>query len=408
MAKRLIYSVHHAITSFSDGYAIRGHGLAKAVKEAGIKLWVLVSPTQFNTKSPFQVVVDDVNYLHLGKYKLTTYQEFFKVFKPNAVLTSSNWLHAMPIQQVAQKLGLPFWYEARGFWELSECARDPSFASSSAFRQEVAGETAIAQASDRLFTLNRQMAAEWINRGIPAAKISLIPNGIGHIAKAMPEANQALLSQLGLKGSKVIGYIGSFSVYEGLEDLVRSFALARQQGLKARLLLVGSLTQGGNKSESCQSSNYLRNLAYELGIADQIVFTGRVAPEMISNYYPLIDLMVIPRRPELVCEIVSPIKPLEAASHGIQLLLSSVAPLADLQALGPGVHLFDKGSVDSLARQLVAIISRPTPSRSPHTLYPGLEEFLWLRNIEPLLEALRDTSPNLKRLTLGAVKRGQP
>jgi glycosyltransferase involved in cell wall biosynthesis len=397
MAKRLIYSVHHAITSFSDGYAIRGHGLAKAVKEAGIKLWVLVSATDLNVKLPFRINIDGVNYLHLDNQKSEAYYEFLKVFKPCAVLAASNWRHAKPIQQAAQQLEIPFWYEARGFWELSECARDPGFAASKEYREELAGETAIAQASERLFTLNRQMAAEWINRGIPAAKISLIPNGIGHIPKPMPEANQALLSQLGLKGSKVIGYIGSFSVYEGLEDLIRSFALARQQGLEARLLLVGSLTQGGNKSESCQSSDYLRNLAYELGIADQIVFTGRVAPEMISNYYPLIDLMVIPRRPELVCEIVSPIKPLEAASHGIQLLLSSVAPLADLQALGPGVHLFDKGSVDSLARQLVAIISRPTPSRSPHTLYPGLEKFLWSRNIEPLLEALRDTSPNLRR-----------
>ena len=75
------------------------------------------------------------------------------------------------------------------------------------------------------------------------------------------------------------------------------------------------------------------------------MFTGRVAPEILPNYYRLIDLVVILRRPELVCEIVSPIKPLEAAAHGTQLLLSSVKPLADLQALGPGVHLFEKGYI---------------------------------------------------------------
>lgn len=397
-SSRIIYAVHHAITSGSDGYAIRGHGLIKALQKEGIKAWVLVSSANLRPKLSLKVNVGEINYLHLSDNKVETYLEFMKVFKPDAILAASNWRHAMPILQAAQQMGIPFWYESRGFWELSECARDPGFASSKEFFEELAGEKAVAQASERLFTLNQQMAAEWMKRGVPAAKISLIPNGIDHIPKTMPEANQDLLAELGLKGRKVVAYIGSFSMYEGLEGLIRSFALARQQGLEARLLLVGSLTKGGIKSESCQSSDSLRNLAYELGIADQIVFTGRVAPEMLSSYYPLVDLMVIPRRPELVCEIVSPIKTLEAAAHGVQLLLSSVAPLADLKSLGPGVHLFDKGSVESLTRQLVTIISRPTPLRCPHMLYPGLEKFLWTRNIEPLLEALRHTTPNLKRL----------
>ena len=117
----------------------------------------------------------------------------------------------------------------------------------------------------------------------------------------------------------------------------------------------------------------------------------------VANYYPLIDLVVIPRRPERVCEIVSPLKPLEAAAHGTQLLLSSVAPLAALQSLGPGVHLFEKGSVEALGNQLVAILSRPTPTRCPQTLYPGLKQLLWSRNIEPLLQALQETPPRLKR-----------
>lgn len=392
----LAYGIHHAITSSSDGYAIRGHSLAKALRHSCLAVKVLVAPSARTLRIPFQITIDGIDYLHLKPQPENSYQRILSVLRPDAVLAASNWHHAEPIQQATQHLGIPFWYEARGFWELSRCARDPAFADSEEFQQEVAAETAIAQATDRLFTLNRHMAAEWVRRGVPAAKISLIPNGLAAIPAPIPEPDPALRTQLGLTEGKVIAYIGSFSAYEGLDDLLTAFALARRQGLEAHLLLVGSLTHSGSQGP-CQSKDRLLALANQLGIADRLVLTGRVPPQTVANYYPLIDLVVIPRRPERVCEIVSPLKPLEAAAHGTQLLLSSVAPLADLQSLGPGVHLFEKGSVEALARQLVAILSRPTPRRCPQILYPGLEQLLWSRNIEPLLQALRETTPRLKR-----------
>jgi len=394
---RLVYGVHHAITSSSDGYAVRGHGVAQALCQAGVALKVLVAPSEHTAGLPFGVAVDGVDYLHLQPGLEPSYQQLLSVFKPDAVLAASNWSHAQPLLQAAQQLGLPFWYEARGFWELSRCAREPVFAGSAGFEQEVAGETGIAQAADSLFTLNRQMAAEWVHRGVPSTKISLIPNGVAAIPAAIPEPDPALRAQLGLAEGKVIAYIGSFSTYEGLDDLLAAFALAQRQDLDARLVLVGSLSDLGSGDQPCQTSDRLLILASRLGVADRLVFTGRVPPHTVASYYPLIDLLVIPRRPERVCEIVSPLKPLEPAAHGTQLLLSSVAPLADLQSLGPGVHLFEKGSVDALARQLLAILSQPTPPRCPETLYPGLEKLLWSRNIEHLLRALQETPPRLKR-----------
>lgn len=394
MFTRLVYGVHHGITSSSDGYALRGHGLSMALQEAGVALKVLVSPSAHQAGLQFQITSDGIDYLQLRPKD--NFLRLLKVFKPDAILAASNWSHAKPLQKAAQQLGLPFWYEARGFWELSRCARDPAFGASAEFRQEVAAETAIAHSADRLFTLNRQMAAEWVRRGVPAAKISLIPNGLTAIPAAIPESDPGLRAQLGLAEGKVIAYIGSFSAYEGLEDLLTAFAFACRQGLEARLLLVGSLSQSGSQGP-CQSRDRLLAMAQQLGVADRLVLTGRVPSNAVASYYPLIDLVVIPRRPERVCEIVSPLKPLEAAAHGTQLLLSSVAPLADLQSLGPGVHLFEKGSVEALTRQLVAILSLPTPPRCPQTLYPGLEQLLWSRNIEPLLQALRETPPRLKR-----------
>ena len=393
---RLVYAVHHSITNGSDGYAVRGHGIAKALKEKGVKLWVLTSSAYFDFKLPFRVDVDGVTYLHLDSNQPVAYHEFLQMLKPDAVLAASNWLHAKPIQAAARTHDLPFYYEARGFWELSKCARDPNYASSPNFRKAVAGEVAIAQASDHVFTLNRHMAAEWSRRGVSSSNISLMPNGLDHIHNDMTGPNLRLLGQLGLAGSKVIAYVGSFSVYEGLDDLIRAFALARQHGLEAKLLLLGSLTRSGNSSLPCERLGELSDLVLELELANQVVFGKRVAPEVLPSYFSFVDLMVVPRKPELVCELVSPLKPMEAVANGTRLLLSSVAPLADLKSLGPGVHYFEKGSVDHLARKLLEVLSKPTPARCPKSLYPGLEEFLWSRSVQSLLDKLNEAPHRLK------------
>ena len=396
MKKRLLYGVDHAITTSSDGYAIRTQGLAKALCKAGIDLKVVAGPSEHTNKLPIVQKIDGVQYLHLQERHVHSYLHLLKVFKPDVVLAASNWRHADPLKLAAQMLGLPFWYEARGFWELSRCAKEPGFASTPEFQREVAGETDIALASEHLFTLNQHMADEWVRRQVPGSKISLIPNGLTSIPSTIPKPDQVLKKELGLTDGKVIAYIGSFSGYEGLDDLITAFSIARRKKLNARLLLVGSLSKAGSNS-ACQSSDRLRNLADQLGVSDHLVTTGRVPPDEVANYFPLIDLMVIPRRPERVCEIVSPIKHLEAAAYGTQLLVSNVAPLADLQSLGPGVKLFEKGSIESLAEQLATILREPTPPRCPKILYPELENLLWSSNIEPLLKAIRETPPQLKR-----------
>ncbi len=397
MPARLIYAVHHALPGSSDGYPIRSHGVARALVEVGVRIQVLVAPSALTAKLNGRVEIDGVDYLHVRERSGGSYEQWLGIFKPDAVLAASNWRHANPIQKAAQDLGIPFWYEARGFWELSACARDPAFAESPEFQREMAEETAIAGASERLFTLNRHMSAEWQRRGVSPEKISLIPNGVQSISSGTMDPDPALRAQLGIPSGRVIAYLGSFSVYEGLEDLIIGFAQAYHQGLDAHLLLVGSLSQLGASQRPCVRSAHLLHLAQSHGIADRVVFTGRVPPNAVANYYPLIDLVVIPRRPERVCEIVSPLKPLEAAAHATPLLLSSVAPLADLHDLGPGVHLFEKGSVPSLAQKLLEILGRPTPKHHVHALYPGLERYLWSRTIEPLLEALRQTPPRLRR-----------
>ena len=107
----------------------------------------------------------------------------------------------------------------------------------------------------------------------------------------------------------------------GLGDLIRALALARQHGLDARLLLLGLLTPGGNSSLPCEGLGALSDLVRELGLVDQVVFGDRVASKVLSSYFSFIYLMVVPRKPDLMCVLVSPMKPIKAGTFRIQLLL---------------------------------------------------------------------------------------
>ena len=256
---RIAYIVNHSYPYSSNGYAVRTHGVASALVEHGHSVvainrpglpWDL--PGFENDQFPLHHEIDGVRYLHLpepsnkGKSKtkyLAASAEALKttlrVFKPTVVMAASNWENALPAAVAARELGLPFFYEVRGFWEITRVSREPEWQNSDEFKQYVEMETTVAQAADRVFTLNRFMRDELVRRGVDVAKIDLVPNAYG----ALPDLSRPprlTKADIGCNTRHVVGYVGSFNEYEGLDDLVRACAQLREQGVDLSLLLVGS------------------------------------------------------------------------------------------------------------------------------------------------------------------------
>ena len=176
--------------------------------------------------------------------------------------------------------------------------------------------------------------------------------------------------------------------------------MARQRGVDVSVLLVGSSASmgfGAGTKEGCPASTLYRALAQRLGIAEFLFLPGRVAAEQAADYYALLDLVVIPRRPFAVCEIVSPMKPVEAASQGKRVLMSDVAPLADLAALCPSFSYFEKGNVASLADMLVDLLAADSPAPA---CYHALEALTWEKNVAPMATAVGQVSRNLQKSVL--------
>ena len=405
---RIAYVVSYAYPYANHGYAVRTHGVATALQQHGHSVIVISRPGRpwdlpgFDDPA-FQPYceIDGVRYLTLREPSVRgltpdewqgaaaeTLAAMFRVFKPSVVMAASNWENALPALKAARTLGLPFFYEVRGFWEITRASREPEWAQSPEYRQAVERKTWIAQRAEGVFTLNDLMRDELVRRGVPSERIELVPNGVGKWADL--ELVPALEREaLGCESRYVVGYVGSFDPYEGLGDLIRAGMQLVESGIDLSLLLVGS-SRSVCSNGVCPEALTYRRLAIELGFAERLILPGRVTPESLSRYYGSMDLVVIPRQSLPVTELVSPIKPLEAAAHGKALLLSDVAPLAEF-ARGTGAAVFRKGDVTHLAEQMRDLLSDDSRRRAM-----GEQARAWVRaqrrfytTVEPITHHFR-------------------
>jgi glycogen synthase len=146
----------------------------------------------------------------------------------------------------------------------------------------------------------------------------------------------------------VLGFIGSFYSYEGLTLLIEAMRTLRERDRDLRLVLVG----GG------QQDALLRRMAKDLGVADIIVFAGRVPHDEVDKYYDLMDAMIYPRLPVRVTEIVTPLKPLEAMAGGRLVIASDVGGHKELIRDRETGLLFKAGDARALADTVMDAFER--------------------------------------------------
>jgi glycosyltransferase involved in cell wall biosynthesis len=183
-----------------------------------------------------------------------------------------------------------------------------------------------------------------VKRGIDEHKVTTIPNAVDLTQFSLDHpTDHSLKLRLGLQNKRVIGFIGSFYAYEGLEILLRSLPSLLPLYPDLHLLLVG----GGPQE------NFLKQLSQTLGIQDKVIFTGRVPHEQVEKYYDLIEVLVYPRLSMRLTDLVTPLKPLEAMAQGKLFIASDVGGHRELIRDGETGLLFKSGDPDALAKKII-------------------------------------------------------
>lgn len=253
--------------------------------------------------------------------------------------------------RAARRLGLPVVYEMRASWEDAAVDHGTTREGSLRYRLGRALESWVLRRADAVTTISEGLREEIIGRGIPAEKVTLIPNAVD-VRRFSSEARPGdlgLRERLGLLDATVLGFVGSFYAYEGLALLLEALPAILPHVPEARVLLVG----GGYQEQA------LKRQAEVSGIAERVVFTGRVPHEEVESYYDLIDVLVYPRLSMRLTEMVTPLKPLEAMARSRLVVASDVGGHRELIEDEVNGMLFAAGDVQALARTVVKLIELP-------------------------------------------------
>lgn len=362
MSLRVLHVLDHSIPLHS-GYTFRTLAILREQRRIGWETFHLTSPKHTATQLMEETVdglhfyrtppleagagLPGVDQLALMRRIEQRLAEVAAAVKPQILHAHSPVLNAIPALRVGRRLGIPVVYEVRAFWE--DAAVDHGTTAEGGLRYRLTRrlETYALRRAGHVFTICEGLRGDIVARGVAPEKVTVVPNAVD-IASFEPGGapDQALKLQLGLAGCSVLGYIGSFYAYEGLDLLLAALPQVLRSRADVRLLLVG----GGPQDEA------LRAQARRLDLADKVVFVGRVPHADVRRYYDLIDLLVYPRHSMRLTELVTPLKPLEAMAQGRVLLASDVGGHKELIRHGQTGWLFGAGRVEALAEAVTSLL----------------------------------------------------
>ncbi|MBA2660336.1 MAG: glycosyltransferase, exosortase A system-associated [Nitrosospira sp.] len=276
--------------------------------------------------------------------------EVVKIVKPDILHAHSPVLNALPALRVGRRLGIPVVYEIRAFWEDAAVDHGTSREWGVRYRLTRYLESYALRRVDAITTICEGLRGDILGRGIAPERVTVIPNAVNienFTMDQLPDPN--LANYLGLDGKLLLGFIGSFYAYEGLNVLLQALPKMLSCNPDIRVLLVG----GGSQAKE------LKVLATQLGIEDKVIFTGRVPHDQVQRYYNLIDVLVYPRLKMRLTDLVTPLKPLEAMAQGRLVVASNVGGHLELIRDGETGILFKAGDPDALALKVLDLLSRP-------------------------------------------------
>ena len=398
---RVLHVLDHSLPMHS-GYTFRTRAILKAQAAMGLEVRAVTGQRHTAPMPSDPEVVDGLTFYRAGGTAggLPLVREWSEVamlaerivaiareWRPDVLHAHSPALCGLAALRAGRKLGIPVVYEIRAFWEDAAVGNGTGREGSAKYWLTRVLENDVVSGADRVVTICEGLRADLIARGFAPEKLSIMPNGVDLDLFGEPLRRDAgLANELGLGDGPVIGFLGSFYPYEGLDDLIAAMPAIVARVPDTRLLMVG-----GGAAEAD-----LRAQAQASAVADAIRFVGRVPHHEVDRYYSLVDVVCYPRKAMRLTDLVTPLKPLEAMAQGKLVSASDVGGHRELIEHGRTGTLFPPDDPAGLAKALADLLG----SRDGwHTRREVAKAFVrerhdWAGNVRRYLPVYQALLPN--------------
>jgi glycosyltransferase involved in cell wall biosynthesis len=152
-------------------------------------------------------------------------------------------------------------------------------------------ERVICNMATKVIVVSTSLREIMIQQGVKPEKLIVMPNSVRTEVFKAGIASPELKASLGIQGRTVIGFVGWFRKWHGLEMLVEAFQKANLPAKNAALLLIGD----GSAMED------LRRTVEQYGLAKDVIFTGPLPHADVPQYLDLVDIAVQPAANQYCC-----------------------------------------------------------------------------------------------------------
>jgi glycogen synthase len=360
---RILHILDHS-PPVQSGYVYRTLAILREQVAAGWQVLSLTTPKQPNASAPREIV-EGWEFIRtpgprrsqwlpqvaaeyaMVRATIGRVEEIAREWRPDVLHAHSPVLNAWAALSVGRRLGIPVVYEIRALWEDAAASHGTMLPGSVRYALARHLDTRAAKRADAVVTICRGLYDDLRRRGVWQDYMFIVPNA-ADVGDPLPDTPPS--RDENRDDGPVIGFIGSFYSYEGLDLLVEAARDLVRVRPEVRFLLVGGGPEEARLRELCRAS----------GLDDRMSFSGWVPHDRIDHWYRRIDILVYPRKRNRLTELVTPLKPLEAMAHGKVILASDVGGHRELIEDGRNGFLFRSDDAPDLIRRLLALLDART------------------------------------------------
>lgn len=253
---------------------------------------------------------------------------------------------------LARANDLPLVYEVRSFHEHTWRPISAIHMGHRQTRLREAQENRCMAEADAVVTISRAMEANLRARGVAAERLFVVPNAIGAAFETLADLGPVarLRRRHGFAGAVAVGYISNFSAREGHRVLLDAFSGLIAAGRDLHLVMVGD----GPERDPIAREVAARRLGA------RVILPGAVDHADIRAWYRAIDLFVVPRIADFASDYVTPLKPFEAMSQLVPVLMSDRPVTPEIAGdSGERAGIFPAGDPAALAAAIADALADP-------------------------------------------------